>query len=133
MSDVHAVPAPTWVRWPFRISITAGVVLLADQAVFAGQFLSGSFVALHLHRENATVAGIVVFVAAVAAVPLRWPGGGPWWPAVACLVLLALVAAQIALGFARVLTVHIPLGVLIIAGAGWLAVWSWRAPTSERP
>jgi hypothetical protein len=128
MSDVQVVSASAWVRWPFRICITAAVVLLADQAVFAGQFLSGSFGALHLHRENATVAGIVVLVAAVAAVPLRWPGGGPWWPAAACLVLFALIAAQIALGFARLLTVHIPLGVLIIAGAGWLAVWSWRSP-----
>jgi hypothetical protein len=132
MSEVRAVPAPTWVRWPFRVCITAAAVLLADQAVFAGQFLSGSFGALHLHRENATAAGIVVLVAAAAAVPLRWQGAGPWWPAVACLVLFALVAAQKAHGVDRLLTVHIPLGVLIIAGAGWLAVWSWRAPTSGR-
>jgi hypothetical protein len=114
------------VRWPFRISITAAAVLLLDQAVFAGQFLSGELGALHLHRENATVAGVVVLVAAVTAIPLRWPGGGPVWPAVACFALFALVAVQIMLGFARVLTLHIPLGVLIISGALALAAWSWR-------
>lgn len=56
-----------WVYWPFRVVVSAAGVLLFNQAVFAGQFLSGTFGAVHTHRENATVAGIVVLAAALAA------------------------------------------------------------------
>jgi hypothetical protein len=114
------------VRWPFRVVITAAATLLFDQAVYAGQFLVGAFPALHTHRENAAVAGITVLAAALAAVLLRWPGGGPWWPMLACLGLSGLIAVQIGLGFGRVLAVHIPLGVTIIGLAAALAVWAWR-------
>jgi hypothetical protein len=115
-----------WMYWPFRIMVSAAAVLLFNQAVFAGQFLSGTFGALHTHRENATAAGIVVLAAALAAVPIRWPGRGPSWPILACLGLFGLIALQIMLGFARVLTVHVPLGVAIIVLAVLLVIWAWR-------
>ncbi|MCW2878630.1 MAG: hypothetical protein JWQ95_2730 [Sphaerisporangium sp.] len=108
--------------------MTFAAVLLFDQAVFAGQFLSGTFGALHTHRENATFAAIATLVAAVAAIPIRWPGGGPFWPMLACVGLFGLIALQIALGFARTLTVHIPLGVSIILLAVLLVIWAWRPP-----
>lgn len=101
-------------------------VLLVDQPIYAGQFLSGTFSALHTHRENATAAGIAVLVAAVAAVPIRWPGRGPLWPLLASLGLFVLIGGQIAIGFLRLLTVHIPLGVAIIVLAVLLTVWAWR-------
>jgi hypothetical protein len=127
--------------WPLRISASLAAVLLFDQAVFAGQFLSGTFASLHTHRENATFAGISVLVTAICAVLLRWPGRGPLWPLLFCLGLFALIALQIVLGFARALTLHIPLGVLIIMAGLHLAVWSWRyrpgkptrAPAEETP
>jgi hypothetical protein len=128
-----------WVYWPFRVMISAAGVLLFNQAVFAGQFLSGTFGAVHTHRENATVAGIVVLAAALAAVPIRWPGRGPSWPIFACLGLFGLIALQMMLGFARVLTVHVPLGVAIIVLAVLLVSWAWRphrvlaGPTAEQP
>jgi hypothetical protein len=106
--------------------MTVAAVLLANQAVYAGQFLAGTYGALHLHRENATYAGIAVAIAAAAAGLLRWPGGGPLWPALASACLFGLIAAQIAFGFARVITVHIPLGVAIIVLAVLLTVWAWR-------
>lgn len=128
-----------WVYWPFRVAVSAAGVLLFNQAVFAGQFLSGAFGALHTHRENATVAGIVVLAAALAAVPIRWPGRGPRWPFFACLGLFGLIALQIMLGFARVLTVHVPLGVAIILLAVLLVIWAWQPhhlpaePTAKQP
>ena len=115
--------------WPwtvFRTCCTVSAVLIFNQAVFAGQFLGGSFGALRTHRENATVAGIAVLVTAVAAVLVRLFGGGPAWPALAALGLFGLIAGQIALGFARALTVHVPLGVVIIVLTGMLTRWSWR-------
>lgn len=119
-------PRTPWAYWPFRLVVTAATVLLVDQPVYAGQFLSGTFSALHTHRENATAAGIAVLVAALAAVPIRRPGRGPLWPVFACLGLFALIGGQIALGFLRLLTIHIPLGVTIIALAVLLTVWAWR-------
>lgn len=121
------IVAPAWPRWAFRIASTAAAVMLFDQAVFAGQFLAGSYSQLSVHRENATYAGITVLVALVGGVLLIKPGRGPWWPAAACLGIFGLVALQIALGFARVLAVHVALGVAtILLGAG-LATWSWAA------
>jgi heme A synthase len=127
------------VYWPFRVVVSAAGVLLFNQAVFAGQFLSGTFGAVHTHRENATFAGIAVLAAALAAVPIRWPGRGPSWPIFACLGLFGLIALQMMLGFARVLTVHVPLGVAIIALAVLLVIWAWRphhlpaGATAEQP
>jgi hypothetical protein len=123
--------------WPWvvlRICSTATAVLIFNQAVFAGQFLAGSFGALHTHRENATAAGIAVLATGVAALLVRWRGGGPRWPAYACLGLFGLVAVQIVVGFARLLTIHVPLGVAIIVLTMLLTGWSWRAaPSTGRP
>lgn len=122
-----------WPWWLMRTFTTLAAVLLFWQAIFAGQFLSGTYPAQHWHRENATVAGITVLVTAVTAAVLRWRGGGPWWPVAAYLGLFGLIAAQIALGFARLLAVHIPLGVTIIAIAVSVCLWSWRARRLEEP
>jgi hypothetical protein len=111
---------------PFRLVISAAAVLLFDQAIFAGQFLSGTFGALHTHRENATVAGLVVVGAALAAIPIRWPGRGPIWPLFSCVGLFGLIALQIFLGFRRELTIHVPLGTAIIVLASLLVIWAWR-------
>jgi hypothetical protein len=116
-----------WDRVIFRICCTVSAVLLFDQAVFAGQFLGGSFGALQTHRDNATAAGIAVLVTAAAGLAVRLRGG-PGWPALASLGLFALIALQILLGFRRALTVHIPLGVAIIVLMLLLMGWSWRRP-----
>jgi hypothetical protein len=110
------------------VTSTVAAIMLFDQAVFAGQFLGGSYGSLHVHRENATYAGISVLVSAVAAVLVRRPGRGPWWPILACAGIFGLVAVQIVLGFARLISVHVPVGVAIIVSAIALAVWAWRRP-----
>lgn len=119
-------PVPRWPRWVFRVTSTVAAVMLFNQAVFAGQFLDGTYDSLHVHRENATYAGISVLISAVAAVLVRWPGRGPWWPILACVGIFGLIALQIILGFARAISLHVPLGVATILLAAALAVWSWR-------
>lgn len=121
----RAVGGAKW-AWPFRVSMTVAAVMLCLQPVYAGEFLSGSYSALQSHNDNADYAAIAVLVAAVCAVVLRWPGGGPRWPLLASVVLFGLTAAQIVTGHARVLAAHVPLGVAIVAVAVALAVWSWR-------
>jgi hypothetical protein len=119
--------AATWSRVLFRIAATLAAVMLFDQAVFAGQFLSGIYASLDVHRENATYAGLSVIVAALCAVLLWRPGRGPWWPIVAYVALFGLIGLQIFLGFAHALAAHVPLGVAIIMVAAAMAVWSWMA------
>jgi len=120
-----------WIPWPLRVTSSLSALLLFDQAVFAGQFLSGAFSALQTHRDNATYSGLAMLATAVGAALLRWPGRGPIWPLFACLGLFALIGAQIAIGFARLLVLHIPLGVLTIVGAVALSAWSWRFKAHE--
>ena len=121
-----SIAAPRWPLWAFRVTSTVAAIMLFDQAVFAGQFLDGGYGSLQTHRENATYAGIAVLLSGVAAVLVRWPGRGPWWPALACLGVFGLVALQIALGYARAITFHVPLGVAIILLEASLAFCAWR-------
>jgi hypothetical protein len=118
--------APAWPGWALRVTSTVAAVMLFDQGVFAGQFLGGSYDALLVHRENVTYAGIAVAVAALAALLVIRPGRGPWQPLAAYGVVFGMTALQISLGFSRVLTVHVPLGVLTIGSATAVAVWAWR-------
>jgi hypothetical protein len=119
---------PAWPRWVFRGTSVLAAVMLFDQAVFAGQFLAGDYDALHTHRENATYAGISVLVSTVAAVLVRTPGRGPWWPVVANAGIFGLVALQIVLGFARAIPLHVPLGIATILLAVLVAILAWVRP-----
>ncbi|MFL6126779.1 hypothetical protein [Actinophytocola sp.] len=116
---------PAWPRWVFRGTSVLAAVMLFDQAVFAGRFLAGGYDALRTHRENATYAGIAVLVSTVAAVLVRVPGRGPWWPTVANAGIFGLVALQIVLGFARAIAVHVPLGTATILLAVLVATKAW--------
>jgi hypothetical protein len=116
----------TWPRWLFRGVITAQTVLAFAQAALAGGFLAGNYDFLALHRENATFTGITGILVLLCAV-LQWrPGGGPAWPIFVSAGLFAAEAAQIMLGFSRVLAVHVPLGVAITAAIVVLLIWAWR-------
>jgi hypothetical protein len=115
-----------WAWWPLRVIALIQAIVIFDQAVFAGQFLSGEFGALARHGQNATIAGLATVVMILAAAVLRWPGGGPTWPILACASLFGLIALQIAMGYARLLTLHVPLGVAIIMASCFILVQVWR-------
>jgi hypothetical protein len=115
-----------WPAWLFRLTITTAAVLAFDQAVFAGQFLSGSYPALHLHRDTATYTVAATAASIVTAILWRLIGGGPRWPLPASIVLLVLTALQTWLGYQLILAVHIPLGVTIIVLLIALTAAAWR-------
>ena len=121
-----------WPVWTFRVLTTVSAILLFDQAIFAGQFLAGDYDAVRIHGDNASLAGIAVFLTTVSAGLLRWPGRGPWWPLAAYGLLCLLVVAQIVMGYRRVIGVHVPLGVAMIALAVGLCVWAWRGLRWQR-
>jgi hypothetical protein len=114
-----------WFRW----LVTLAAVLAFAQAALAGAFLSGHYGALNLHSLNANLASIAALAATVVGFLIRRPGGGPWWPALTSLGVLLAEAAQTGFGYARSLSLHVPLGVAIIAGLIVLLVRMWRPAT----
>ena len=118
-------PRP-WAFWPLRLVATLQTLAMANQPVFAGQLLAGTFSGLTRHRENAMLVFFVLVLELVTAVVLRVPGGGPVWPVFFCLGMLALVAIQMMLGFTRTLALHVPLGVTLVVATVLMLVWAWR-------
>lgn len=128
-------PGPVGRRWPWwllRFFLTLQAADAFLQAVFEGRFLSGDFAMLIAHRTNGTYVGILsigqIFVAILAWRTAQAPG----LLVAGTLTLGAAVAFQIYLGFARVLGLHVPLGVAIITLSAWLAVWTWRHGPGDR-
>jgi hypothetical protein len=118
---------PTWPAWAYRIVATLAAVLLFIQSILAGQFIAdkNDKVAFMLHRDNAIVSVIVVLVLVVAAILSVWPGGGRRTVLPRAIGLLVVTAGEAAAGFAKLTALHIPLGVLLIGIAAWMAISSW--------
>ena len=99
--------------------------LYFSQSITAGSFLADVSGAFALHREFATVAGIALMVAFVAALLYVRLCGDARWPIWATAIMLALMSLQAFAGYRSLTALHVPLGVLTIAGALALAAWSW--------
>ncbi|MDQ0779109.1 uncharacterized membrane protein YcjF (UPF0283 family) [Streptomyces aurantiacus] len=97
------------------------------QAVLAGQFMSGSYDALRWHQYGATFTDVLLVCALVPAALLRWRGKGRMWPFLSALGLFAAAQVLNSAGAARLLSLHIPLGVAVIAGAFVVALRVGRA------
>jgi hypothetical protein len=119
--------APTWPAWTYRIVATLAAVLLFIQSILAGQFIADKHdkLAFMLHRENAILATVVVLVLVLAAILSVWPGGGRRTVLPRAIGLLVVTAGEAAAGFGKLTQLHVPLGVLLIGIAAWMAVSSW--------
>ncbi|MFD8724636.1 hypothetical protein ACFV2H_43435 [Streptomyces sp. NPDC059629] len=126
-------PVRRWALMLFRTVVTCEAVLALGQAVLAGSFLSGHYAALDLHALNASATGLTAVAQTAAALLLWRPGGGPGWPALASVALFGAEAGQIAMGYGRVLAVHVPLGVAIIACTFLMLVRAWRPAAAWTP
>ena len=129
--DINNLPdrpskADRWAIRAFRIPITLAGVMLFNQALNAGEFMSGRYEALEFHELGATAAGVVVGLAVVGAAWARFRGCYTWWPVVVTALLFVAIRLQTWAGEERALSVHVPLGVSIIVVVIGLAVWAWR-------
>ena len=114
----------SWPWWLFRVTLCVQALDSLAQAVLAGRFLSGDFAMLTAHELNATRGVVIVAFVQIVVAVLAWRlGGGPGWLVWAVVIVFVATVGQIALGFTRVLGLHVPLGVSIIATVGWLAFW----------
>ncbi|MET0235490.1 MAG: hypothetical protein ABW224_12670 [Kibdelosporangium sp.] len=97
--------------WALRV---AGIMFLAAvlaQAVFAGLFVTGEVEFLDMHAVNANVIVFAVVLWIVASLVVR----APRRVVVGGVVALAVSVAQVGVGFARILPLHIPIGVAMFA------------------
>jgi len=121
-------------RWPYLLvrgtSTSLGVLAVA-QAVFAGSFLDGRYDMLAVHATTAAAMVAVAVVQAVTVVFL-YRAGGPRRIMLAGLLIPLILAGQAGLGMARVVSLHVPLGVLMVVGLLRLAAWAWRMPLPAR-
>jgi hypothetical protein len=119
--------APTWPVWIYRIVATVAAILLFVQSILAGEFIAdkNDKLAFMLHRENAIASVVVVLVLVVAAILTVWPGGGRRTVLPRAIGLLVVTAGEAAAGFAKLTPLHVPLGVLLIGIAAWMAISSW--------
>ena len=127
----HPARIPRWPYLLFRGTTACLGILSVAQAAFAGIFLSGHYDVLMAHLATAMVMVAVAVVQAVTALFLR-RAGGPRSVLLVGLLFPLLVAGQGGLGMGRVLSLHVPLGVLFVVGLLRLAAWAWRTPLPAR-
>ena len=121
----HAFPRPRWrlaCLWTFRAAITLAAVGYLFQAVSAGQFLDGYYAFLQVHQVGTSVVDGLMAIALVSTALLKWVARGPVAPFVAVLATMAVSQAQAATGAARIIWLHVPLGVAVI-GLAWATAW----------
>lgn len=117
-------------RWAWRILLTAAAAGYLFQAVSAGQFLQGDYAFLRLHQVGTTALDVVMVLALLAAGALRWVARGPLLPLLGTLGVFAVSQAQAGTGAARMVWLHVPLGVVLI-GLVWMLAWYAWTPVSR--
>ncbi|MFG3344770.1 hypothetical protein ACGF1Z_06870 [Streptomyces sp. NPDC048018] len=118
-------------RSVWRAVVTAHVVAVFGQPVFAGVYLSGDFDGLGLHGTGADVVTSLCLVQLVVAIVL-WARLRRSWPFQATLGLAVAESLQYVAGTAGALWLHIPLGVFTVVGAALLFVAVWARPLVRR-
>jgi hypothetical protein len=108
------------------VAVLHSLAFLA-QPVFAGGYLMGDVDSLALHNVNAFVVTGLDVIQLVCAVVFFWKGRGRAWPIWASLAIALAVEVQVGMGFERVLSVHLPLGVSLAVGQILATVWLFRA------
>lgn len=121
-----------WTRPALRAVAGVQTLLVFTQALLAGHLLTGSGEALRLHRElGFTLISLVALGQLLLAIVAWRPGRGPGWPVPVVALLVVAVGFQIMFGFEGRLTIHIPLGVTILATNVVLLVALRRQPSDD--
>jgi hypothetical protein len=117
--------------WVMRALVSAHVVVIFGQPVFAGVFLSGDYDGLRWHAVGANVVTSIGYVQLIAAIVV-WVRLRQAWPFLATLALVVAETVQYFAGMDGALWLHLPLGVLTIAGLVVLFIAVWRQPAWRR-
>jgi len=123
---------PRATLWLLRILLTVHVLAVLCQPLLAGLFLSGDVDAIGVHGLVGSSLAAVGLLLIGAALLYVLGGRGRLWIVPVMVGLFVAEVLQIGFGFARQLTLHIPLGVVIVTGSILLAAWAWT-PWAARP
>ncbi|MFC4944017.1 hypothetical protein [Pseudonocardia sp. GCM10023141] len=128
-AEARRAPATLWL---LRCVITVHLMAVLGQPVFAGLFLTGDVKAIQVHAMVGSMLAAFDLLVIVAALLHVIGGRGRFWVLPVAVVLFLAVGLQIGMGYARILQVHVPLGVAIVTASVLLAIWVW-SPSSRRP
>ncbi|MGV9329111.1 hypothetical protein [Streptosporangium sandarakinum] len=123
-------PEPT--EWTFRAVVSAHMVAIAGQPVFAGVYLTGDFDGLRWHAVGADVVTSIGYLQMIAAIVV-WVRLRRAWPFLATTAVVAAETVQYLAGLDGALWLHIPLGVMTVAALAVQFIAVWRRPLPRRP
>jgi hypothetical protein len=115
-----------------RAVISAHVIAIFGQPVFAGAFLSGNYDALRWHAAGANVVTSIGYLQLIAAIVI-WVRLRRVWPFLATVAVVAAETVQYIAGKDGALWLHLPLGVMTIVAVVVLFIAVWRQPLQRRP
>ncbi|MEV4219235.1 hypothetical protein [Nonomuraea sp. NPDC049725] len=111
--------------WALRAVVSAHLVAIAAQPVFAGVYLTGDYGSLRWHAVGADVTTSIGYVQLVVAV-VAWVRMRQVWPFLATLGVVAAETVQYFAGMESALWLHVPLGVTTVAGVVVQFIATWR-------
>lgn len=109
-----------------RILATGHALLALSQPVSIGQYLSGVYAWLGVHSTGAGLLILVAMPLGLVSIGYAIVARRVWVAVVGPLFFFA-DGLQTGMGYARTLSVHVPLGVAIVAGSLAFAGWTWRS------
>jgi hypothetical protein len=122
-----AVHRTTPTGWVFRAVVSAHVAAIAGQPVFAGVYLTGDFDGLRWHAVGADVVSSIGYLQVIAAIAV-WVRLRQAWPFLATMAVVAAETVQYFAGLDGALWLHLPLGVMTVAGVVVQFIAAWRQP-----
>ncbi|MEU7835624.1 hypothetical protein [Nonomuraea sp. NPDC049129] len=110
--------------WTLRAVVSAHVVAVVGQPVFAGAYLTGDFDSLRWHAVGADVVTSIGYLQVAVAIVV-WIRLRRVWPFLATMAVVAAETVQYFAGLDGALWLHIPLGVMTVAALVvlFIAVW----------
>jgi hypothetical protein len=122
-----AVHRTTPTGWVFRAVVSPHVAAIAGQPVLAGVYLTGDFDGLRWHAVGADVVSSIGYLQVIAAIAV-WVRLRQAWPFLATMAVVAAETVQYFAGLDGALWLHIPLGVMTVAGVVVQFIAAWRQP-----
>jgi len=120
--------SPSMSLVPLRTVLVLHACGVVAQAIFAGQFLSGTDSEVFFHEYNAWVI-LALSLAQIGLAAMLVKRRAPLWLLISSIFVCLGEALQVGSGYGRFLGVHIPLGVFIFGAVIWQTVWAF----SPRP
>ncbi len=117
--------------WVFRAVVSAHMVAIVGQPVFAGVYLTGDFDSLRWHAVGADVVTSLGYLQVIVAIVV-WVRLRQALPFLATMVVVAAETVQYFAGLDGALWLHIPLGVLTVAALVVQFIAVWRRPLLRR-